>query len=156
MDRKPAAVVHAGQSDCGGIASLFVATLRASGVPARTLAGRWAASAKKDEKVGGLPFYQTHVKAEFHADGVGWVPVDPTGGVGQGAKVDDFYFGREGGDFLTMSLPIEHEFEVKGLGKQKVEGSQGISYWALGKGNLKVKDSEDWQVAARLIHPEKK
>ncbi|MBL8796289.1 MAG: transglutaminase domain-containing protein [Planctomycetia bacterium] len=156
MDRKPAAVCHAGKSDCGGISTLYVSALRANGIPARTLPGRMAESAKKGAKIDGVAFYQTHVKTDFHALGVGWVPVDPTGGMSQGEKVDDFYFGQDRADFLAFSLPAEHQFEIMGLGKQKVSGMQGVAYWALGKGKLNVKDSEDWKVEARLLKPEKK
>jgi len=34
------------------MAVLFVTALRAQGIPARTLAGRWAKSAKPDDKIG--------------------------------------------------------------------------------------------------------
>ena len=59
--------------ECGSFSQLFVALMRANGIPARSLRGRWVSpgngplAADKGEG---------HVKSEFYADGIGWVPVD--------------------------------------------------------------------------------
>ena len=39
-----------GQSDCGGLSCAMVAVLRANGVPARLLQGRWAQSQTTGDK----------------------------------------------------------------------------------------------------------
>src|SRR5207253_9283811 len=46
MDRHASAVCKAGKSDCGGLAVLLVTIRRSNDIPARTLVGRWAESAK--------------------------------------------------------------------------------------------------------------
>src|SRR5262249_50930368 len=76
QDRHAPAVCRAKWSDCGGLSVLLVSVLRANGIPARTLYGRWAHTAQPGDKLGGDSYYQWHVKAEFFARGVGWIPVD--------------------------------------------------------------------------------
>ena len=74
-------VVEAGKGDCGGLSWLFVRTMRTSGIAARLILGRWAASevpAKGNEPRNG----QFHVKAEVFIEGLGWVGADLSGGVG--------------------------------------------------------------------------
>jgi transglutaminase-like putative cysteine protease len=63
------AVAKCGQTECFGLSRVFVAVLRSNGIPSRALPGRMIND-------GG-----THVKAEFYAEGVGWVPVEVAGGV---------------------------------------------------------------------------
>ncbi|MEY2892616.1 MAG: hypothetical protein RJA98_2524, partial [Pseudomonadota bacterium] len=58
LDRCASAVLANGASDCGGLGGLMVATLRAAGIPARLLVGRWAKSADPAEKLEGLPYRQ--------------------------------------------------------------------------------------------------
>nr|MBA3684840.1 transglutaminase family protein [Planctomycetota bacterium] len=67
--------------DCGGLCIALAAALRANGVPARLLAGRWATSALPEHRVDDVPYLQQHVKLEFHCQGIGWVPCDPASGV---------------------------------------------------------------------------
>src|SRR5437667_1529382 len=76
MDRHASAVCRSGKTDCGGLSGLLVTILRGHDIPARTLVGRWAQSSKAEDTVGNnSPYYQTHVKAEFYAEGIDWVPV---------------------------------------------------------------------------------
>jgi transglutaminase-like putative cysteine protease len=151
MDIHPAAVCRARKSDCGGLSTLIVAVLRANGVPARTLAGRWAESAKPVEKVGELPYYQWHVKAEFFAAGVGWVPVDMASAiVWDKSKEGLEHFGHDPGDFLTFNIDDTLELDTIHFGKEKVENLQSPVYWLLGDGKLEpTKKKEDWQVEKR-------
>src|SRR5262245_13385216 len=137
QDRRASQVCRAGRSDCGGMAAVYVAALRASGVPARSLGGRMAQSAKKGEQVGSADYYQEHVRAEFFADGVGWVPADPAAGVGGGGRPSDLaHFGNDAGDFLTLSFGGPRELEVRPLGRQKLDFvMQGPAYWFVGTGN---------------------
>jgi hypothetical protein len=44
---------------------VYVSALRANGIPARTLVGRWARSAEGTGQLDGQAWYQTHVKTEF-------------------------------------------------------------------------------------------
>jgi transglutaminase-like putative cysteine protease len=91
-DRSASAVCKAGWSDCGGLATVYVSTLRASGIPARCLTGR---NLKPDGP---------HVRMDFHAEGVGWVPGDPA--VAIGAKSADAGFGRERSDMVIMHFDL--------------------------------------------------
>ena len=65
---------------CADLNALFVALMRASGVPARDVYGiRVADSARGYKSLGkaGDITKAQHCRAEFYAQGIGWVPVDP-------------------------------------------------------------------------------
>jgi hypothetical protein len=66
-------VCKSAKGDCGGQSALFIAILRANRVPARTVGGGIIPDAKgpKVELLG-------HVRSEFFARGIGWIPVDMT------------------------------------------------------------------------------
>jgi len=147
MDRHASAVCKAGKSDCGGLSELFVTILRGNEIPARTLTGRWAQSSKPEELVGDLPYYQTHVKAEFFAAGVGWVPADVSTGLldkrGDGLSC----FGNDPGDFLTMHIDPHLRLDTIHFGKQDVGCLQGPAYWVKGRGSDKpTQTHEKWEV----------
>ncbi|MFB9902406.1 transglutaminase domain-containing protein [Allokutzneria oryzae] len=91
--------------DCGAYAFLFVAWCRALGIPARTVFGTWA--------TGRL---QAHAWAEFHVDGTGWLPVDPSFGwltahqrwPARGREVVDRNFEDLPGERIAFSHDAEH------------------------------------------------
>lgn len=65
---------------CADINAVFVALARSSGIPARDVYGiRTAASARGYKSIGkaGDITKGQHCRAEFYADGYGWIPVDP-------------------------------------------------------------------------------
>jgi transglutaminase-like putative cysteine protease len=66
---------------CADLNALFVGLARAAGVPARDVYGiRVAPSALGYKSLGAASATITraqHCRAEFYADGIGWVPVDP-------------------------------------------------------------------------------
>ena len=65
---------------CADLNALFVALTRASGVPARDVYGIRVADSKRGYKSLGKSGDITkaqHCRAEFYAQGIGWVPVDP-------------------------------------------------------------------------------
>ena len=150
MDRTPPAVCQVGKSDCGGLSNLFVATLRSQGIPARTLAGRWAISADPNEKLNGHEYYQYHVKAEFFATGVGWVPVDMASGILHDRSREGlYYFGYDPGDFLTQHIDGNLEVDSIHFGKQRIVVLQRPAYWVTGTGTLDdVKVTESWTVSS--------
>ncbi len=117
----------AGKSNCGGLSALFTALMRANGVPARLLGGRWAVSEKPEDK-------KYHVKAEFFAHGVGWVPVDAAGAVGDTAGGDFAFFGNDPGDFIAMANDEDLVLDSFHWGKQNYGVIQGLIYWWLGVG----------------------
>jgi hypothetical protein len=149
QERRASVVCKTGQSDCGGHAALFVATLRANGVPARVLIGRWATSSKPDAKLEGLAYTQTHVKAEFFAEGIGWTPVDLSQAVTDKREHADpmAYFGNDPGDFLVFH--IDHDLKVNSIhfGVKTIDGLQGIQYYAPGPGTFDgCTTKETWDV----------
>jgi hypothetical protein len=149
MDRTPPAVCQAGKSDCGGLSNLLVATLRSQRIPARTLAGRWAVSADPNEKLNGHAYFQYHVKAEFFAAGVGWVPVDMASGILHDRSREGlYYFGYDPGDFLTQHIDGNLEIDSIHFGKQQVIVLQRPAFWVAGTGTLDdLKVTENWTVS---------
>ncbi|OAI57739.1 hypothetical protein AYO49_06425, partial [Verrucomicrobiaceae bacterium SCGC AG-212-N21] len=98
MDRHVMAICEAGKSDCGGMSILYAAALRANDIPARMLVGRWAQSQKDGETVGDIVYEQQHVKMEFFADGVGWIPADVASGLLHDKTPEGLkYFGHDRG-----------------------------------------------------------
>jgi transglutaminase-like putative cysteine protease len=157
-DGKPDQDVHASvlcrteRADCGGLSSLFVATLRAGGVPARLLQGRWAKSDVAGEKLGDAPYGQWHVQAEFFAKGVGWVPVDVSGAVSDRERGEFACFGNDPGDFVTMHLDHDLVLPTVGGGKEARFGLQRFTYGWRGKGSAKGERMQDrWTVEAERI-----
>jgi len=148
MDRRASAVCGAGKSDCGGLAALYVAALRANGVPARTLYGRWARSAEPAEKLNGVAYYQWHVRAEFFAAGVGWVPVDPGAAVESDRSPDAArFFGADAGDFLTFHVDGALAVEAGPFGAQSVANLQTPAWWVSGTGRATPsRATEGWTV----------
>ena len=151
LDRRASAVCAAGRSDCGGLAVLFVAALRASGVPARALYGRWAASAVPDATLGGAAYLQWHVKAEFFAAGVGWVPADPGGAVQHDRTPGGLtYFGTDPGDFITFHTDPHLALDTGTTGVRPVRNLQTPVWWVTGRGpTTPTRVVEDWKVEAK-------
>jgi Transglutaminase-like superfamily len=137
-----------GKSDCGGMSCQFAAVLRSQGLPARVIAGRWAESEKdKDSKV--------HVKAEFFAPGVGWVPVDCAVAVGDKKGSDFAHFGQEGGTFLTFADDQDFVVDTIVSGKQHISMFQGVAHWWRGTGaSTNSRTVEHWTVAKEKIPAE--
>ncbi len=125
-------VCAAGRSDCGGLSAVFASTMRANGVPARLLGGRWAASQKPGDRNG--DYGQWHVKSEFFAHGVGWVPVDASGAVGDSRGGDFAFFGNDPGDFIAMANGQDFLLDSFISGKQNTPLFQGIVHWWRGSG----------------------
>jgi transglutaminase-like putative cysteine protease len=148
MDRHASAVCRDGRSDCGGLSVLFVSTLRANGIPARALIGRWAKSAREGETIGGVGYFQAHVKAEFYAAGVGWVPVDVSQAVRRGPRrASQQYFGNDPGNFLTLHVDPDLDVDTIYFGRQRLHNLQGPAYWVTGRGSsARFKSTEDWRV----------
>jgi transglutaminase-like putative cysteine protease len=65
--RGATAMLETRAGDCGEFAFLFSAWCRSLDIPARSIVGTWARGKT-----------QAHVWNEFHIDGVGWIPADPS------------------------------------------------------------------------------
>jgi len=149
QDRRASLICQTNATDCGGFSNLFVATLRANSIPAHCLAGRLAKSSLVATDYG-----QCHVKSEFFAEGIGWVPVDMSYGVGSQDKDAQQNFGNDPGDFLTMHTDTDLILNPKPFGPTTAVGLQGISHWVWGEGSLNgSKDTEDWQVKDLPLSP---
>jgi hypothetical protein len=142
------AVCKSGRADCGGLSVLFAAILRANQIPARTLWGRWARSAEPGKVWYGHPYYQAHVKAEFFARDVGWVPVDLSSAIlhdksPQGLR----FFGDDPGDFITFHIDGAIEIDTERFGVKQVSTLQIQRWWISGEGTMAdAKVSEEWEV----------
>jgi hypothetical protein len=100
--RRPSRVCKSFANDCGGLALLFVAVMRANDVPARTLFGRWAIPQTDS-------YGQYHVVAEFFVDKSGWVPVDIAGTIVHKPRNPNTFFGNSDGQFLTFHVDTDLE-----------------------------------------------
>ena len=92
------AIAKCGQADCFGLSRIFVAVLRANRIPSRGLPGR------------GINDGGTHVKAEFFAEGVGWVPVEVAGGVSDKHSPLTNYFGKDHADMFVIPNGLDYSF----------------------------------------------
>jgi transglutaminase-like putative cysteine protease len=117
-DRSASAVCKAGWSDCGGLATVYVSILRSNGIPARCLSGR------------NLEPDSTHVRLDFYAEGIGWVPGDPALAIARHSAQAGF--GREPTDMVIMHFDLikfERQYHwLQGIGtvrsiNQNGEGS---------------------------------
>jgi transglutaminase-like putative cysteine protease len=122
--------------------------MRAHAVPARVLAGRWAKSSTPGAIVGDVQYYQQHVKAEFYAERIGWVPVDLSSAVERDRSPAGLqYFGRDQGNFLTIHIDPLVQVDTLHFGRQTFTWLQGVHYYASGKGTLRHKVIEEqWRV----------
>jgi len=146
LDRAASSVCESKKSDCGGLSVLFVSALRASGVPARMITGRWAKSARKNQKLGDIAYFQQHVKAEFFAEGVGWVPVDLASSVlydRGGVR----HFGADGQPMIVFHFDCDLVLDSRWFGKKPVDWLQSPAYWVIGQGTLdNTTITQQWKV----------
>src|SRR5579883_289706 len=143
-DGHATSVAERGTSDCGGLSCVMVATLRANGIPARVLLGRWAQSGAPPDKITGEIYGQWHVKAEFFAKGVGWVPLDMAAAVTDKDRGEFAHFGNDPGDFITLCANQDIEVDTFIHGRFTGFGFQGVWWWEKGGGDVKPK--EVWNV----------
>jgi transglutaminase-like putative cysteine protease len=148
MDRRASHLCQTDQADCGGMCALFVAALRANGVPARMLFGRWAKSSHAGATLHGVAYIQQHVKAEFHVDGVGWVPADLSSGVTRDKTPEGLkYFGDDPGDFIAIHADPDFEVDSVHWGRKEIVLMQSYTYYVRGKGKLdNVTADRVWRV----------
>ena len=148
MDRHASHVCQDSQADCGGMCRAVRRNATGNGMPARMLLGRWAKSSVPHATLDGVAYHQQHVKAEFHASGVGWTPVDLSSAVLHDKSPEGLrYFGHDPGDFLTVQVDPDVEIDSVHWGVKSLALLQGIQYYVSGKGRFdNVTTSRDWQV----------
>lgn len=152
MDWRVDAMCSRLKTDCGGMSLVFVSALRRAGIPARVLVGRWAKSSIPGERSGGEPYHQSHARAEFYADGVGWVPVDCALAAvyGKPDRIHD-HFGIDHGDFFTWHVDPELILDTLHFGVERVTWINGaFPFWVKGHGPLvSPRSTQTWKVEAR-------
>lgn len=150
MARNASHVCETGKTDCGGMCVMFVSAMRANKIPARVLAGCWAKSSVEDAMLEGTRYYQTHVKAEFFAAGVGWIPVDPSSAVLHARSEEKLeYFGNDPGDFLTLHVDPELKVDSIHFGVKTLPWLQQFNFFVRGKGTMDGMTTKmDWQVTS--------
>jgi Transglutaminase-like superfamily len=133
LDRRASKVCAVGQTDSGGLSIVLASALRANGIPARVLSGRWVRDSGPGRKAADEP----HVKTAFFAAGVGWVPVDLGSAMDLDKSSDPLeFFGTDNADFLTMHLDTDLEFDTVFFGRKTVEFVRGPVFWVTGPGSL--------------------
>jgi transglutaminase-like putative cysteine protease len=139
-------VAKAGRSNSAGLAVLFAAACRANQIPARCLIGKGAQSMKPPDKPGDSANAMQHIRAEFFAEGVGWVPVDVVSAIASDAGTGPEFFGQDRGDFITLHVDFDLVVETDAFGKQTVPWLT-FGCWVVGSGAQEgVSIKEDWQV----------
>jgi Transglutaminase-like superfamily len=144
-------VCELGKSDCGGLSCAMIATLRANGIPARMLLGRWAATQPPADKTTGEIYGNWHVKSEFFAAGTGWVPLDMAAAVTDKDRGEFAHFGNDHGDFITMFPDQDYELDTFVSGKSRGYGMQGLAWWFKGDGVGDIKTKEYWSVTKEPV-----
>jgi transglutaminase-like putative cysteine protease len=130
QDRRLSALSPLRETDCGGLSLMFVGTLRANGIPARVLFGRWAHSGSI---VAGLD-NSVHVRSEFYAKGVGWIPVEMSGATSSKLADPMLFFGSYNADFVTLHVDTDLVFDSIWFGDKQIEYMQQPVFWATGTG----------------------
>ncbi len=124
-------VCEAGKSDYAGITAVYVAALRANGIPARALAGRVVIYEEKPTKTS-----WAHAKAEFFANGIGWVPADVAGAIRTNKSPEGLeFFGSDSAEFLTCHLDTDLVVDTY-FGPKTHEWLLDPSFWVKGAGNF--------------------
>lgn len=143
QNRRIAKLCQENSTDCGGLSWLFVGVLRANGVPARSLVGRMA----KPESAPGSNLEGAHVRAEFYATGVGWIPVEMSGATSRKAADPLLFFGKDDGDLVTFHVDPDFVLDTKLFGKHAVRLLQNPVFWVMGPGKLDGLDERrTWKV----------
>ena len=133
-DVRVSAVCKSAKSDCAGMAFLYVATLRANHVPARALPGRMAES-EKQLKPGEPIDAQRHVRSEFFAKGIGWVPVDVAFAAGDPGRGFYAWFGNDPGDLIVMHIDPDLLVDSVVSGNRPVITLQTLAMFRKGGGS---------------------
>ena len=89
----------------------------------------------------------THVRAEFFASGIGWIPVDCAAAVNDKFGGDLDYFGNDPGDHITLTYDPTGTVDTLIVGKQRGVAYQGVAFWWRGSsGDKSLRFEETWTV----------
>ena len=147
QDHRVSSLCSTNTTDCGGASDLFVAIMRASGIPSRLLVGRWAISSTSSADV-----HQWHVKSEFFATGIGWVPIEASNALG--ASNIDVYFGHDDGMLLVFHLDGDLLYDPLYWPVYNSQLMQNPGCWATGSGSFDGNTTIDsWVVSSASPTP---
>lgn len=136
-DKRASVACASAKTDCAGMSFVLIGALRAHDIPARALVGRRAQPPAPKSKPGDLHHDRPHVRAEFFAAGVGWVPVDAADAQASRRPVRAFV-GRDPGDLIVLHVDADLQLPYP----EKVREAQFLqvnpSYWTHGKGTFDV------------------
>lgn len=127
LDRRVSLTCLRNNTDCAGICYLYCGILRANGIPARALIGRFARSSSKLEDYSGS--FACHVRVEFYARDIGWVPADPAAALGVDKSLRKREFGFDAGDFIVMHVNPDLLLDSKVKGIKLVRSMPDFQYW---------------------------
>lgn len=135
QDKRAATICGKDATDCGGLSWLLVGTLRANGIPARSLVGRWTKKdAEPDSANNGNG--QCHVKSEFYANGIGWVPVEMSGAVSNKAADPLNFFGKLDSNFVVLHTDTDLTLDTVWFGLSTLRNLQQPAFWVKGSGSV--------------------
>lgn len=135
QDRHISVLCGQDATDCGGLSWLLVGALRANGIPARSLVGRWLKKdAEPDSAANGSG--QCHVKSEFYANGVGWVPVEMSGAVSSKSVDPMNFFGKVDSNFVVFHIDTDLMLDTVWFGISTLRNLQCPAFWVTGKGTV--------------------
>jgi transglutaminase-like putative cysteine protease len=149
QNRAASALCQTDKTDCGGLSILFTSVMRSEGIPARVLSGRWAKSATDGETLDGQRYYQYHVIAEFYADGVGWVPLDPSSAIlHDKSEAKLTYFGQDPGNFVVLHIDTGIDFDTQLYDDYRTAFFQIPLFWVKGNGTIENRTLKElWEVS---------
>jgi len=133
-DRRASALCSAAKTDCAGMSYLFVAAMRANGVPARLLVGRLARAREPGSDRTKPGFERPHVRVELYAAGIGWVPVDVAYAQAARAKPVSTFVGSDPGDLLVLHVDTDLRLPYPDKERDALFLQIGPHYWAEGNG----------------------
>jgi transglutaminase-like putative cysteine protease len=148
LDRRVTHVCREKKSDCLGLCVVYVSIMRANDIPARILVGRWAQSAVAGDMLGDAVYTKEHVKCEFRAPGVGWIPLDPaTALLQQHERAAKRHFGLDTGDFVTMHVNDQLVLQAGHAPRRTIPFLQGVYVWILSESKSnEIRLRLQWQV----------
>lgn len=129
LDRRVSLTCLRRSTDCAGISYLFCSVLRAQGIPARALIGRYARSSSELEDFSNT--FACHVRAEFYAENIGWVPVDIGASIQFRRLSNEQFFGRDNGDLIVLHVDPDLILDSKVYGLKHIRSMQDFRYWLL-------------------------
>ncbi len=135
-DKQASVVCEQSATDCSGMVYLFVAAMRANKVPARVLVGRLIQPGRDAQDPPDGQHNQPHMRAEFYAKGVGWVPVEPTNANGDKSRPVQDFVGDDPGDMLVMHIDVDLQLPYPGQLQTAQVLQIAPHYWAYGQGTF--------------------